>query len=410
MSNAERLSELAIDRSDAPNRRPLLTWTLIVVALLPVAAAGAWLWLRGGAVAVDLAAAQPVTGNTLQPDAVLDGTGYVTARRQATVSAKTTAKVMEVLIEEGMRVEEGQVLARLDDSVPRAQLELSRAQLAAARSGLREIEVDLADAQRTLRRSRELIDRKLVSQEVVDQADARVQALNARLAARREDVSVAQRSVTLQEQLVDDMTVRAPFAGMVIAKAAQPGEMISPITAGGGFTRTGIGTLVDMDSLEIEVDVNEAYIERVAADQPVVARLDAYPDWEIAARVIAIIPAADRQKATVPVRIAFLQRDPRILPDMGVQVSFQATGGGATDQAASPANLGVIIPHAATRREGEKTIVYAVRDGAAQRRAITVGDRKGDHVIVRGGLSAGDRVISPLPETISDGVAVKTAP
>ena len=259
-----------------------------------------------------------------QDDSVLDATGYVVARRQATVSAKVTGKVVEVFIEEGMRVKEGQVLARLDDSIPRAELALSESQLAAATSGSRRNES--ADPPG---RARSAAHRKVLRRASSRaHADLDRAAVDARRSCRRgsnaarQDVVVAERSAAVQRQLLDDMEIRAPFTGVVVAKAAQPGEMISPNSAGGGFTRTGICTIVDMDSLEVEVDVNEAYINRVQPKQPVAVALNAYPDERIPAEVIAIIPTADRNKATVRVRIALLEKNPRVLPDMGVKVAF----------------------------------------------------------------------------------------
>ncbi len=253
---------------------------------------------------------------------MLDATGYVVARRQATVSAKTTGKVVEVFIEEGMRVQEGQVLARLDASIPRAELALSESQLASARSSLEEMKVQIRQAELDLQRTEGLASRKLASQADLDRVQLTLQGLQARLERQQREVVVAERGVSVQRQLLDDMEIRAPFTGVVVAKAAQPGEMISPISAGGGFTRTGICTIVDMESLEVEVDVNEAYINRVQPKQPVSVALNAYPDERMPAEVIAIIPTADRNKATVRVRIALLEKNPRVLPDMGVKVAF----------------------------------------------------------------------------------------
>src|SRR5262245_9368340 len=242
---------------------------------------------------------------------VLDASGYVTARRQATVSAKITGKVTEVLIEEGMRVKEGDVMARLDDTEARAQLGLAEAQLTAARSQVSEIRALLVQAERDWDRQQELFRRELVAEQSLDAARAQRDSLRARLANTEEQIRVAQESVTVARVLLDNTEIRAPFSGVVVAKAAQPGEMISPISAGGGFTRTGIGTIVDMESLEIQVDVNESFINRVAPGQPVEAVLNAYPEWKIPGEVIAIIPTADRTKATVKVRIAVKSRDPR---------------------------------------------------------------------------------------------------
>jgi RND family efflux transporter MFP subunit len=253
---------------------------------------------------------------------VLDATGYVVARRQATVSSEVTGQVVDVYIEEGQRVAANELLARLDDSIPRAQLELVESQLAAARASLTEIEVQLRQAELDLERTTGLASRQLASQADLDRDSLAVDGLRARLERARRDVVVAERTVTLQRRALDDMEVRAPFDGVVVAKAAQPGEIVSPMSAGGGFTRTGICTIVDMESLEVEVDVNEAYINRVTPGQPARITLNAYPETPFRAEVIAIIPTADRNKATVRVRIAFLERDDRVLPDMGVKVAF----------------------------------------------------------------------------------------
>ena len=253
---------------------------------------------------------------------VLNASGYVTARRRATVSSKVTGKVVEVNVEEGMAVREGQVLARLDDSTVRAMLDLAQAQLEAARRAVPESEVRLEEAKLNLGRRERLFKEQLATAADMDQAQAEVNSLVARIASLREQIAVAERQVALQQTALDDTIIRAPFSGVAISKDAQPGEMVSPVSAGGGFTRTGICTIVDMRSLEIEVDVNESYINRVTAGQPVTAVLDAYPDFEIPAKVIAVVPTADRQKATVLVRIGFNELDPRILPDMGVKVTF----------------------------------------------------------------------------------------
>jgi RND family efflux transporter MFP subunit len=323
------LDELKIDRSAAaeePPRRPL-RWFALVAAIAGIALI-AWyvVFPRSEPVAVAApvvpATATPAPRSAAVEGSVLDATGYVVARRQATVSAKTTGKVVEVFIEEGMRVQEGQVLARLDASIPRAELALSESQLASARSSLEEMKVQIRQAELDLRRTEGLASRKLASQADLDRVQLTLQGLQARLERQQRDVVVAERAVAVQRQLVDDMEIRAPFTGVVTAKAAQPGEMISPVSAGGGFTRTGICTIVDMESLEVEVDVNEAYINRVQPKQPVSVALNAYPDERIPAEVIAIIPTADRNKATVRVRIALLEKNPRVLPDMGVKVAF----------------------------------------------------------------------------------------
>lgn len=265
---------------------------------------------------------RPTAAPSAPDDQILNASGYITARRIATVSAEITGLITEVNVEEGMVVESGQVLARLDNAVASVNLGLAKSQLNAQRAQINNIQANLDEALRVQRRARELQDRALVSEAELSRADAQVDSLTAQLKTARANVEVSTFEVQRQQERLDDHTVRAPFAGVVTVKNAQKGEIISPGSAGGGFTRTGICTIVDMASLEIEVDVNEAFIGRVFAGQEVQANLDAYPDWDIAARVIAIIPTADRAKATVRVRIDILDKDARILPDMGVRVAF----------------------------------------------------------------------------------------
>jgi RND family efflux transporter MFP subunit len=306
-------------------------------------------------------------------------------------------------------VNEGDVLARLDDATEQAQLDLSQARLAAARSALEEIAVQLENARRTLSRQRDLKARDLTSQAEVDLALTDVDALTARLASQREQVRVAESEVAVQRQRIDELTIRAPFSGVIIARAAQAGEMVSPISAGGGFTRTGICTIVDMDSLEIEVDVNEAYIDRVSTGQPVVATLDAYPDLEIPAQVKAVVPAADRQKATVRVRVEFIERDPRVLPEMGISVRFLEAGA-AGNQEAAPGDarrLPAIPAEAVFSRDG-RDYVWRIDDDRVERRAVQLGATRGNRVIVNAGISAGDRIVAdPSGLTIEEGARVR---
>jgi len=405
MDTSDLLKELRLDRdARAPRRRG----RIVVVAVAALAALAAVLWFalaQSAPPTVRTAvarAAAPAGGS----ESVLDASGYVTARRQATVSSKITGKVVEVLIEEGMRVEEGAVLARLDDTEARAQLSLARAQLAAARSQLAEIRAQLAQAERDHARQAELARRELVSAQSLDAALAQRDTLRARLAAAEEQVRVAQESVSVAEVQLDNTVVRAPFGGVVVAKAAQPGEMISPISAGGGFTRTGIGTIVDMDSLEIQVDVNESYINRVRPGQPVEAMLNAYPDWKIPGSVIAIIPTADRSKATVKVRVAIGRKDARIVPDMGVRVSFLTAA-----QAAAPARPAgaVLVPDEAVRGDGAGAVVFVHAGDRVERRRVTLGARAGGQREVLAGVRDGEHVVLSPPASLEDGDRVRLA-
>jgi RND family efflux transporter MFP subunit len=400
-SRGSRLHELRIDRPDPqPSRGG--RW-LILMAVAAAIGVASWYLLRAPErLPVRTALAQATIVREEPAASVLDATGYVTARRQATVSSEITGKVREVLIEEGMTVEEAAVLAYLDDTTEQAELALARARLDSTRAVLAETQAQLTEARQSLARTRQLHARQLASQQDLDSAEAAASTLAARLATGRENVRVAERTVELQQQRIDEFVIRAPFAGVVIAKNAQPGEMISPISAGGGFTRTGICTIVDMDSLEIEVDVNESYIQRVRPGQGVTATLDAYPEWRIPAEVIAIIPAADRQKATVRVRIGFLERDPRVLPDMGVRVAF-------LEETAAPAaagGTGIIVPSAAVASRDGQTVVFVVREGRAGRREVRVATTDGGQTRVLDGIEAGERVVLDPPAELDDGTEV----
>lgn len=404
MEPVDDLSALRIERAPLPPERRWGKWAAWLV-LLAAVALGGWYWAgREQPLEVEVA-----TVNTRAAGAqasVLNASGYVTARRRATVSSKVTGKVIEVNVEEGMAVREGQVLARLDDATVRATLALARAQRDAAIRSVPEVEVRQAEAELTLSRRERLRADGLVTDAELDQARAEVNSLRARLAAAREQVTVAERQVALQETELDNMIIRAPFSGVAISKDAQPGEMVSPVSAGGGFTRTGISTIVDMSSLEIEVDVNESYINRVTPGQPVSAVLDAYPDWQIPARVITMVPTADRQKATVLVRIGFDRPggsgaiDPRILPDMGAKVAFlrEAEADGTT--ATRPVAL---VPKAAVRAENGASYVFVVQQETVQRRAIQTAGTDGDRVEVTAGLTGGERIVVSPPEGLTEG-------
>src|SRR5438270_801414 len=373
------LGQLRIDRTQreadtGPGRRPWIIGAVVLLVALLVA--GAWLGVSGrAALPVHTAVAQPI-GATAANASVLDATGYVTARREATVSAQITGTLIEVLIEEGEHVKAGQVLARLDDTAQRASLAQAQAQLHGAESLLAQYEAQLAQSQRDLKRAEDLLERKLVSAQAVEQARTQVAAQTAQVQAQRRQIELTAASVRSARVQLEYCTVHAPFSGVVIAKAAQVGEIVSPFSAGGGYTRTGIGTIVDMDSLEIEVDVNEAYTNRVQPGQAVASVLNAYPDWTIPSHVIAIIPTADRSKATVKVRIALEVKDARIVPDMGVRVSFLEEKKPVEENARPP--RGVLVRTAALRREGATDTLFVLKDGKAQRRTVTLGGAFGN--------------------------------
>ena len=402
--STDDLSALRIERE--PMRTESRGWVkyLLLLVLLGGAGATGWVWwTRERPVEVEVATVTERAAGTQA--SVLNASGYVTARRRATVSSKVTGKVIEVNVEEGMAVREGQVLARLDDSTLRASLGLARAQLEAARQTLPEIDVRLAEARTNLRRREQLMKEGLTTPSDLDQAQAEVNSLLARIGSVREQIKVAESQVALQQTAIDDMVIRAPFSGVALSKDAQAGEMVSPVSAGGGFTRTGISTIVDMRSLEIEVDVNESYINRVTPDQPVTAVLDAYPDFQIPARVIAVVPTADRQKATVLVRIGFNALDPRILPDMGVKVTFLRAKD-ADAAAAVVAQPMTLVPALAVKSENNASHVFVVRDQTVERRAIKTGGTDGDRLEVTAGLKGGDRVVVSPPPTLAAGMPI----
>ncbi len=402
---APSLSDLRIDRSrfDHPSgggRR----WLFAGLALVAVALLVAFL-LRPRPVPVTVAAVSAGEASA-EPAAVLHASGYVTARRQATVSSKLTGRVSEVLVEEGMAVEEGQVLARLDASQTLVQEALARAELVAAERALAETEVRIREAELARTRARSLVAREIGAQAELDAADAAADSLRARLAAQQSEVEVRRRAVAVISQVLDDLVIRAPFAGVALSKNAQPGEIISPVSAGGGVTRTGISSIVDMASLEIEVDVNEAYIQRVEAGQAVTATLDAYPDLPLAAHVITTIPAADRQRATVRVRIGFDALDPRILPDMGVKVAFLAP---APPAGAAPRPV-LLVPRAAVRGMAGAEHVFVVADNRVERRPVRPAPGAGDPVAIESGLAAGELVVVAGAEELADGQRVRPRP
>ena len=391
------LDDLRIDRRSGspPSRAPWL-----VVLLLLAAIAGGAFWLKRGpsAIEVKTEVARAIVsgaGKTL-----LNASGYVTARRAATVSSKFTGKVVEVMVEEGMKVDAGQVLARLDASNVEASLHLAQAQLISAKAMLEETRPNLVFARQELKRAMDLAATKAVSESDLHRRESEFKALEARLERQDAEIAVAKSEIAQWQQQVDDATIRAPFAGVVTVKNAQPGEMISPMSSG-GFTRTGICTIVDMASLEIDVDVNESFINRIQAGQAVEARLDAYPEWRIPAKVIAIIPTADRQKATVKVRVGFDQLDPRILPDMGVKVAFQSS-----DSAPLEKGAGVLIPKSAVQDANGKSVVWVLRENVVERRAVTVTNTDGSDATVSAGLTAGERVVTDPSPALTEGARV----
>jgi len=374
MSDRENLlNNLKIDRSAAPSEENLPSNRLYLLgAAVLLVSFFWWLFLSDD----ELKEVTTFTVKSLQMSdssatSILDASGYVVARRRATVSSKMTGKVMKVFIEEGMQVEEGQILAQLDDSTMLADLNYSQSQL--------------NEAKRIFNRTRELAKEELASQASLDSARAAVEGLEALNAVRK--------------QVVQDMKILAPFSGVVVYKAAQPGEMISPVSAGGGFTNTGICTIVDMDSLEVEVDVNEAFINRVKPGQPVITNLNAYPKWDIPSEVIAIIPTADRNKATVKVRIALLEKDERVLPDMGSRVSFLKK---VETQNREEVREGVMIPLAALAILDDQSTVQVIDGSQIKLTRVKVAEETANYARIIEGLSSGMTVVAKFDKELEN--------
>ncbi len=457
------LASLRIDSSARGGGGRRGTWIALVI-IVAVLAGGGWLWSRRVEAAdVKTATVTAQTGAGAAPGAVLNASGYVTARRRATVSSKVTGKVLEVFVEEGKAVRRGQVLARLDDSQIRAALAVAQAQLGSARKAAAEDQARLREAELSLGRRRQLLKEGVIGRAELDTSEAQVESLKARIALADEQVHVATTQIKAIQTDLADMVVRAPFNGIAISKDAQPGEMISPVSAGGGFTRTGICTIVDMTSLEIEVDVSESYINRVRPAQPVEAVLDAYPDWRIPAQVITTVPSADRQKATVRVRIGFdaetaneqtrasprerppsgpspsgeprrslggggsgdqgapaservggsagakpsgYELDPRILPDMGIKVSFLNDRAAPTAGDVSP-RARLLVPKTAVRTQNGASVIFVVQSDRVERRAVKLGVEDKGQIEVVSGINAGERVVVEGPPTLEDGARVK---
>jgi RND family efflux transporter MFP subunit len=401
---AKRVAELTVPRGAPADRRGAVT--AAAVFGLVAAGASAWIWSATRAEVVEIV---PVKEERLPsgmgpPASVFEVSGYVTASRHATISSKITGRLEEILVTEGARVAERQVVARIDDSAARGELRLAEAVLSTAARTLDQGEVEFREANRALGRSRSLFEGGVVSQSDLDAAAARAETLGAQRAVAREQLRVAEQQVALKRQDLEDTVIRTPFAGVVTSLNAQAGEMISPISAGGGFTRTGICTVVDMKSLEVEADVREDFIDRVRAGQPATVTFAAYPGWRVPARVALTMPAADRSSATVRVRFTLETTDPRILPNMSVKVALQPTD--APVARATPSRL--YVPRDAITHQGQDDVLYAVADGRAQRRVVRAGAEGTDRLVeVLSGLHPGESVIVRPPPGLADGASVR---
>jgi RND family efflux transporter MFP subunit len=404
---AALLNQLRIDRSEPPSSGGHGKWWATGIVVLIVAASAIWYLTRPSGVPITTAVAQAVPGGASGASAgpsLLDASGYIVARRRATVSSKVTGKVVKVMLEEGQRVEAGETIALLDDSNWRAALAQSKAQLQQAEASVVSAQTAFDDAKPIFERSEKQKAAAVISAQSFDEAHAQYNVARNNLLVSESGLEAARAGVEVAQRSLDDTVIHAPFAGIVTEKSAQPGEMVSPISAGGGFTRTGIGTIVDMESLEVEVDVSENFINRVRPKQPVTIKLNAYPDWDIPGSVIAMIPTADRAKATVKVRIAIHQKDPRIIPEMGARVAFLSDNQASTEKSPAP---GVIIPADAVSTSGTASIVFVVHGSTVERRAVGLGAKISSGQIVSAGLEPGNSVALGDLSKLSDGARVR---
>ena len=410
MDQASLIEQLRIERAPESAPRRARWWWGAAIGVVAVAVSVGVFVFFPRAVPIQVAVAEPLSdAAAVGPSSILDASGYVVARRQATVSAKITGKVVDVAIEEGQRVERDEIIARLDDTNARAAVAQARAELEQSKANLVAAEVALANAQPTFQRNEQQFAKSVISAQTFDTAKASYDSARTSLTVAARAVEVADARLALAERNLDDTIVRAPFAGIVTVKAAQEGEMVSPMSAGGGFTRTGIGTIVDMASLEVEVDVSENFINRVVPQQSATVTLNAYPDWRIPARVIAIIPTADRAKATVKVRVGFDAGDARILPEMGARVAFHdaTETSDAPATSAAPSQRAVVVPAASVQVEGDTGVVFVVANGNVERRTVRLGAQSAAGQIVLAGVAAGTRLARGNLTVLADGSRVR---
>ena len=403
-SKERDLSSLRIDpkaKHSSSRSNKSIVW--IALGLIVIACVCGFLFLKGQKIQVEVATARPAGG--IAGMTILNASGYVTPRRRATVAAKITGRIKEMLVEEGMKVEKGQVLALLDDADAKATYESAKADRDVAKASIPELEINLTDAERTYKRNAGLVEKGVVDTQTFEKSEALFHGLKARLNQAKGQVKAAEAKMKVAKREIENCTIRAPFSGIAVSKDAQVGEIVSPMSAGGSFTRTGISTIVDMSSLEIEVDVNESYIAKVTMDQKVEATLDAYPDWHIPAKVRTVIPTADRQKATVKVRIAFDQLDPRILPDMGVKVAFLNEA-----PSESQSQVKALIPKEALREVEGRKIVFVVKNDRLEQRVVTPGNLSGDEIGILAGIMPGEQLVVKGPNSMKDGQKVKIKP
>jgi RND family efflux transporter MFP subunit len=404
------LSGLAIDRDTKPptrrGRRGILF--LVLGAVLALALVLAVAVLRPRTAEVSVARAEALGGAPgLGAAEVLTASGYVVARQRASVSSEVAGRLEALYVSEGSRVREGQVLGVLRNEDQRAAVASAQAALRAEEAARVEAEASARELALQLRRSRELLERGLVSRAEFDEIEAREEVARARVASAAAEVENARSRLRAARIDLDKTFIRAPFAGAVLRKEAEVGEIVSPIPSSGGLTRGAIVTMANLATLEVEVDVNEGYVGRAREGMRAEIALDADPSERYPGRVRQIVPTADRQKATVQVKVAFDSLDARVLPEMGAKVTFLADAAPAPDGGAAVPTGAVIVPGAAVREREGRAVVFVVEDGRAAARTVAPRPMGRDRVILTGGVAAGEMVIVEGPEDLADRTPVR---
>jgi RND family efflux transporter MFP subunit len=402
------LGKLRINRDAPPPgpRRALGRRLALGLAAL-VLVVGAWLvWRRGNVTPVQAVVATPVTVGGNAGSASVTANGYVVARTRASVSAKLAGRIADLRVSEGSTIKKGEIIAILENADYQAQLAQADAALASARADLLDAEAEQNVATNSAQRLKRMQtqDRGSVSDQDVENAVGRTEQASARVQAAAARIKAAQGSRNFAYANLENTVVRAPFSGTVLRKEAEVGEVVAP-SVGGGLTRGAVVTMADLTTLEVEVDVNEAYIARVRSAQPAKITLDAYPDTSFRGRVRQVVPTADRQRATVQVKVSIIDRDPRILPEMGARVDFLDTAQVAAGAASGPPRFR--IPAAAVRELNGASVVWVIRNGRLESRAVEAGPVSGGFREVTSGLSGGELLLTGGVEEPKAGMRVK---
>jgi HlyD family secretion protein len=408
------LGKLKLDRDPPPAVRRAFGRNLILVAvLLVVVAAGALFVRRGSAPQVQTIVAtlsQPAGGSVAAGAVSVTANGYVAARTRASVSAKVPGRLASLTVDEGSTLKKGDIIARLENADYQAAVAEAQASLASARAQVIEARAERDQMRREAARMRNLkaTNPGLIAEQDVDAAESRAAQTEARTGSAEARVEAASASLRFAQANLDNTYIRAPFAGTVLRKEAEVGEVVAP-SVGGGLTRGAVVTLADLGTLEVEVDVNEAYIARIRHEQEARITLDAYPDTSFRGTVRQVVPTADRQRATVQVKVSITDHDPRILPEMGARVDFlEQAREGPMEPTAGATRFR--LPASAVREREGKTVVWLIRDGKLEAREVSAGPVSGGFREIRSGLSGGEMVLTGGVDAPTPGMRVKTGP